>query len=115
MNATSHVTQTIPPIIAVTHILQLYFIEGGSTAKPAVAKAPSTQKTEIDKKMEATMRVFLTDFTTVPMKACWRLGMAAYALANTVAIAKKKEKPLNRTNAWRVGCPLTATSDSFEL
>lgn len=115
MNATIHTIQPIPSIIVPPHKLQVYSLERGSTAKPAVAKAPSTQKTEIDKKMEATTRVFLTDLTTVPMKACWRLGMAAYALANTVAIAKKKEKPLNRTNAWRVGCPLTATSDSFEL
>jgi hypothetical protein len=116
MNATRNITQTIPIIIiTVAHILQLYSIEGGSTAKPAVAKDPSTQKIQIDNKMEAIMRVFFMDSTTSPMKACWRLSMVTYVLANIVAIAKKKEQPLNRTNAWRIGCSLTATSDSFEV
>ncbi len=59
---------------------------------PALAKAPSTQTTEITNRMEACMRALLTDLTTLPMEASLRFGMAASAPAKTVAMAKKKEE-----------------------
>jgi len=90
--------QTIAPIITVLIIVQLYFAVGGSTTKPVLAKAQSTKKTEITRRMEATMRVLLTDLLTVPMKACSRLGMAAFAPVRTVAMVKKKERLLKIQN-----------------
>jgi hypothetical protein len=80
-------------------ILVSYFRRGGSTAMPALAKAPSTQTTEITNRMEARMRALLTDLTTLPMKASLRFGMAASAPAKPVAMAKKKERLLNTQNA----------------
>ncbi len=81
--------QTVPPTQTVIIILVSYFRRGGSTAKPALAKAPSTQTTDITKRMEVIMRALFADWTSLPIKACWRLGMAASAPANTVAMAKK--------------------------
>jgi hypothetical protein len=91
--------QTNAPIARVLIILHLYFALGGSTAKPAVAKAQSTHTTEIAKRKEAQMTVCLTDLTTVPMKAFSRLGIAAFAPVKTVAMAKKKERLLKNQNA----------------
>jgi hypothetical protein len=60
--------QIVPPTQTVMIILVSYFMRGGSTARPALAKAPSTQTTEITKRMVACMRALSTDLTTLPMK-----------------------------------------------
>ncbi len=83
--------QIVPPTQTVMIILVSYFRRGGSTGRPALAKAPSTQTPEITKRMVARMRALSTDLTTLPMKSSWRFGKAASAPAKTVAIAKKKE------------------------
>jgi hypothetical protein len=100
--------QTVPPKQTVMIILVSYFRRGGSTAMPALAKAPSTQTTEITNRMEASMRALLTDMTTLPMKASLRFDMVASAPAKTVAMAKKKERLLNTQNALTLGRCLTA-------
>jgi hypothetical protein len=102
------IMQTVPPTQTVIIILVSYFRTGGNTANPPLAKAPSTQTTDITKRMEATMRDLLTDLTTLPMKASSRLGMAASAPAKTVAMAKKKERLLNTQKAFTFGFCLIA-------
>ncbi|KAH9560925.1 hypothetical protein CY35_06G134200 [Sphagnum magellanicum] len=95
--------QIVPPTQTVMSILVSYCRRGGSTARPALAKAPSTQTTEITKRMVAHMRALSTDLRTLPMKSSWRFGKAASAPAKTVAIAKQKERLLNTQNALTSG------------
>ncbi len=104
--------QTVPPKQTVMIILVSYFRRGGSTAKPALAKAPSTQTTEITKRMVAHMRALSTDLTRLPMKSSHRFGKAASALAKTVEMAKKEERLLNTQNALTVAWFFTAAYDS---
>jgi hypothetical protein len=104
--------QTVPPKQTVMIILQSYFRRGGSTATPALAKAPSTQTTEITKRMVARMRALSTDLTCLPMKSSWRFGKAASAPAETVSMAKKKERLLNTQNALTIAWFFTAAYDS---
>ncbi len=75
---------------------------------PVLAKAPSTQTTEITNRMDARTRALLTDLTTLPMKASLRFDIAASATAKTVAMAKKKERLLNTQNALTLERCLTA-------
>jgi len=104
--------QIVPPKQTAMIILVSYFRRGGSTAKPALAKAPSTQTTEITKRMVARMRALSTDLTRLPMNSSQRFGKAASALAKTVEMAKKKERLLNTQNALTVAWFFTAAYDS---
>ncbi len=104
--------QIVPPKQTVMIMLVSYFRRGGSTAKPALAKAPSTQTTKITKRMVARMRALSTDLTHLPMKLSWKFGKAASAPAKTVAMAKKKERLLNTQNALTVAWFFTAAYDS---
>ncbi len=104
--------QIVPPKKTVMIILVSYFRRGGSSAKPALAKTPSTQTTEITKRMVARMRALSTDLTRLPMKSSQRFGKAASAPAMTVATAKKKERLLNTQNALTVVWFFTAAYDS---
>jgi hypothetical protein len=103
--------QIVPPKQTVMIILVSYFRRGGSAAKPALAKAPRTQTTEITKRMLARMRVLSTDFTHLPMKSSRRFGKAASAPPKTVAMAKKKERLLNTQNALTLAWFFTAAYD----
>ncbi len=103
--------QIVPPKQTVMIKLVLYFRRGGSAAKPALAKAPSTQTTEITKRMVPRMRASATDLTCLPMNLCQRFGKAASAPAKTVAMAKKKERLLNTQNALTVAWFFTAAYD----
>jgi len=102
------IMQTVPPTQTVIIILVSYFRRGGNTASPPLAKAPSTQTTDITKRKEAIMRDLLTDLTTLPIKASSRLGMVASAPATTAAMAKKKERLLNTQKALTFGFCLIA-------
>jgi hypothetical protein len=104
--------QIVPPKQTVMIMLVSYFRRGGSTANPALAKAPNTQTTEITKGMVARMRATSTDLTRVPMNSSWRFGKAASAPAKTVEMAKKKERLLNTQNALTVAWFFTAAYDS---
>ncbi len=90
--------QIVPPKQTVMIMLVSYFRRGGSTAKPALAKAPSTQTIKITKRMVAQMRALSTDLTRLPMNSSRRFGKAASAPAKTVAMAKKKDRLLNTQN-----------------
>jgi hypothetical protein len=94
--------QIVPPKQTVMIMLVSYFRRGGSAAKPALAKAPSTQTTEITKRMVARMRALSTDLTQLRMNSSWKFGKPASAPAKTVAMAKKKERLLNTQNALTV-------------
>jgi hypothetical protein len=104
--------QIVPPKKTMMIILESYFRRGGSAAKQALAKAPSTQTTKITKRMVVRMRALSTDFIRLPMKSSWRFGKAASAPAKTVAVAKKKERLLNTQNALTVAWFFTAAYDS---
>ena len=104
--------QIVAPKQTVMNILVLYFRRGGSTAKPALAKAPSTQTSEITKRMVVCVMAHATDVTHLPMNSSRRFGKAASAPAKTVAMAKKKERLLNTQNALTVAWFFTAAYDS---
>jgi hypothetical protein len=104
--------QIVPPKKTVMIMLASYFRRGDSTANPALAKAPSTQTTEITKRMVVCMRARSADLTCLPMKSARGFGVAASALAKTVAMAKKKERLLNTQNTLTVVWFFTATYDS---
>ncbi len=104
--------QIVPPKQTVMIILVSYFRRGGSTAKPALAKAPSTQTTEITKRMVVRMRACFADLTCLPMNSSRGFGTAASAAAKNVAMAKKKERLLNTQNVFTLAWFLTAAYDS---
>ncbi len=104
--------QIVPPKKTVMIILVSYFRRGGSAAKPALAKAPRTQTTEITKRMVDRMRAPSTDLTRFPMNSSRKFGKAASAPAKTVAMAKEKERLLNTQNALIVGWFFTAAYDT---
>jgi len=105
--------QIIPPKQTAMIMLVSYFRRGGSTAKPALAKAPSTQTTEITKRLVVCRRALSIDLTRLQMNSSkTRLGKGAAAPAKIVAMAKKKERLLNTQNALTVAWFFTAAYDS---
>jgi hypothetical protein len=78
---------------------------GGRIANPALAKAPSTQTTDVMNKLDASMSDKRTESQISPMyeeAASSHTGNVASAAAITVATAKKKDKLLKDVKHWMV-------------